>query len=136
MFLGLMFLWISDGKKKREQVLHALFAALVAWGFASMIKVLFPTDRPFEIYNEIPLTVTTPSDSAFPSAHATTAFALAMSIWIHDKKWGTLYIVFAVLVSLGRVLSNVHFVGDILGGAFLGIVVSYLVSRLHLFKLT
>jgi undecaprenyl-diphosphatase len=135
MFFGLLILWKSDGKIRREQVLHALFAALIAWGFSSMIKSFFPTLRPFEVEGVTPLTLTTPTDSAFPSSHTAVGFALATSIWLHDKKWGSIYIICALLVGLGRVLSDVHYVADILGGAVVGIVVSFVTERMHLFKM-
>jgi undecaprenyl-diphosphatase len=136
MFFGLFLLWISDGKIRREAVLHALFASIIAWGFANMIKSFFPTLRPFEVEGVLPLTLTTPGDSSFPSSHAAVAFTLAVTIWLHDKKWGGVYIVAALLVGLGRVLSNVHYTTDIFGGALLGSVIAYTVEKMHLFKYT
>jgi undecaprenyl-diphosphatase len=136
MFFGLLLLWISDGKITKEKVLHALFSSIIAWGFANMIKSFFPTLRPFEVAGEIPLTITTPDDSSFPSSHAAVAFALAITVWQHDKKWGSVYILCALLVGLGRVLSNVHYTTDIVCGAILGTVIAYIVERMHLFKLT
>ena len=136
MFLGLFLLWMSDGKVNKEVVLHALFASIIAWGFASMIKSFFPTLRPFEAQGLQPLTLTTPSDGSFPSSHTAVAFALAITIWQHDKKWGAIYILYAILVGFGRVVSNVHYASDIFGGAILGSVIAYLVEKMHLFKFT
>ncbi|MGD8744328.1 MAG: phosphatase PAP2 family protein [Candidatus Woesebacteria bacterium] len=131
MFGTLFLLWFFHGKIKREQVLHALVASLIAWVFAQGIKLLFPTLRPFEVGSGVPLTLTIPNDSAFPSTHTSMAFALANSIRKFHRKFGILYIFSALLVGFGRVLGNVHYYIDILGGAFVGVVSVYLLEKAH-----
>ena len=86
MFAGLLVLWIIDGKIKREQVLHALIACIFAYLISLMIKEFFPMPRPFELNGERPLTITVHSDGAFPSSHAAVAFALGVTVWLHNKK--------------------------------------------------
>jgi len=135
MFTGLLVLWLIDGKIKKEQVLHAIFASLVAWTISQMIKNLIPMERPFELNGGLPLTITIPNDGAFPSSHATVAFALAGSIWAHDKKIGIIFIILALGVAIGRVMSNVHFTLDVATGAFIGFAIAILVDKLHLGKL-
>jgi len=135
MYAGIAYLWIVDGNVKKEVALHALFASFLAWGITQMIKELFPTIRPFYLNNEVPLTITIPLDGAFPSGHAASAFALALSVWQHNKKYGATFVVLAILVGMGRVLSNVHFVLDIAGGAVVGLIMAYALGRLHLFGL-
>ena len=41
MFFGLIVLWVVDGKIKKETVIHALFASLVAWTISEIIKYIF-----------------------------------------------------------------------------------------------
>jgi len=135
MFAGLGYLWIIDGKVLKEQVLHAFLTALIAWGIAQMIKGLFPTTRPFHTNGKAPLTVTVPTDAAFPSGHASAAFGLAVSVWLHDKKIGKVFLVSAVLVGLGRILGNVHSLLDVSGGCVLGAMTAFVVEKLHLHKL-
>ena len=134
MFLGLLILWVIDGRIKREQVLHALFAAVVAWGIAQVIKAVFPTLRPFELNGLTPLTLLPSSDGAFPSGHTAAAFALATTIWLHDKKMGSVFVVAALTVGVARVWGNVHYPIDILGGAVLGAVTAFLIEKVHLKK--
>lgn len=135
MYAGLIILWVINGKIKKERALHALLASLVAWGFSQMLKNLFPTLRPFQENGGLPLTITTPSDSAFPSGHAAAAFGLALAVWLHDKKTGTIFLMSAFFVGLGRVLGNVHSFVDILGGAIIGGFVALVLERLHVDKL-
>ena len=135
MFAGLLFLWFIDGRVKKEQALHAFFASLIAWALTLMIKTLIPTMRPFQIEDSLPMTMTIPLDPSFPSTHTAVAFALAVSVWLHNKKVGIFFIIAAFLVGWGRIASNVHYFGDVLAGAAIGIAIAYIVEKLHLFKL-
>jgi undecaprenyl-diphosphatase len=74
-------------------------------------------------------------NSSFPSVHAAVAFAIATSIWIHNKKLGVRFYILAFLVALGRVLSEVHYVHDVLVGAAIGILTSLVVKKLHTYRL-
>ena len=135
MFGGLFILWVIDGKVKKEQVLHAIFAILIAWSASTLIKEMIPSTRPFVIKGYTPLTLTIPKDSAFPSNHAAVAFSMAVSIWLHRKKWGLLFLLGAILVAVGRVLANVHYFHDIAGGVVIGVLSAYAIERLHLYHL-
>jgi undecaprenyl-diphosphatase len=135
MFLGLFIMWVVDGRIKKEQVLHALFASLLVWLITQIVKSIFPTIRPFFLDGVSPMTVTIPGDGAFPSSHSAVAFALAISIWLHEKKLGLFYLFLAFLVGVGRVLARVHYPLDIMVGAILGILVALLVERFHFFKM-
>lgn len=131
MFAGLFVLWFTDGKIKKEQVLHALLASFIAWALAEILKQVFHTPRPYDLNHLATFTATLPTDPGFPSGHAAMAFGLAVTIWLHDRKIGVLFIVMAALVAWGRVLANVHYPIDVVGGALIGITVAYIVERFH-----
>jgi undecaprenyl-diphosphatase len=135
MFAGLLVLWVIDGKIKKEQVIHALLASISAWLIAELIKSLIPTARPFLLNGHPVETLTLPHDSAFPSAHSALAFSLAVTIWLHNRKVGWLYLISACVVGMARILANVHYPVDILGGAFVGVITSLVIEKLHLFNL-
>lgn len=135
MFAGLILWWLIDGRIKKEQALHALFSALIVWLLVELIKNFIPTLRPYMINGEGIKTITLPVDSSFPSAHTAVAFALAVSIFLHNKKTGLVFIVAALMVAAGRILANVHYPQDILIGGLLGILVSLVVDRKHFFRL-
>jgi len=135
LFAGLGVLWVIDGKIKKEQVIHALFSTFTAWLMAFSIKVFFPTIRPFLIDGSTPGTLTVPHDGAFPSEHAALAFALGVTVFMHDRKVGAFYLVAAIAIGVARVLANVHYPVDIVGGALLGTLVAVVVERTHLFRL-
>ncbi|HKC05174.1 MAG TPA: phosphatase PAP2 family protein [Patescibacteria group bacterium] len=139
LFLGLIVLWFIDGKIEKEQVVHALFACLFAWTIAFLIKHFFPTLRPFMVNGKGIDVLLRPTDGAFPSEHTTLAFALATTIFMHDRKVGWLFLIGALVVGVARVFANVHYPVDILGGAFLGTMIAVIVEKIHfldLFKKT
>lgn len=135
LFLGLGFLWVIDGRIKKEQVVHALFACLFAWVLAIIIKHFFPTIRPFVLNGGETDVLLRPTNGAFPSEHTTIAFALAVTVFMHDRKIGWAFLISALVVGIARILANVHYPVDIVGGAFLGTLVAVIVERLHFIEL-
>ena len=136
MISSLAVLWLVDGKINKEQALHAFFAALVAWAICEMVKTIYPTVRPFVVEGIMPATITVPLDSAFPSAHTAISFAIAVTIFLHDKKLGALFLFAAFFVGVGRILANLHYPLDVIGGAVIGATTSLVSEKLHLFSLT
>ncbi|OGM26589.1 hypothetical protein A3D00_03705 [Candidatus Woesebacteria bacterium RIFCSPHIGHO2_02_FULL_38_9] len=132
MYIGLVFLWVVDGRVRKETALHAFISSVIAWIFSQMIKTLIPTPRPFVLNGRITETLTVFRDGAFPSGHAALAFALATTIWLHNKKLGILYLIGALVIGAARVLGNVHYPIDIVGGAVIGIVIAFVIEKLHL----
>jgi undecaprenyl-diphosphatase len=100
-----------------------------------LIKHFFPSLRPFATDGRGVDVLIKPTDSAFPSAHTALAFGLAVTLFLHDRKVGWIYLIGALTIGVARVLANVHYPIDILGGAFIGTLVAVLVEKPHLFRL-
>ena len=135
MFAGIFILWLIDGRIKKEVALHAIFGAILAWILTEMIKNLVPSIRPFDFNGLTPFTLTVPLGGAFPSGHTASAFALASSIILHKKTLGIVYLIAAIGVGVGRIFSNVHYPLDIFGGILIGILSTYLIRKVHLYRL-
>jgi undecaprenyl-diphosphatase len=131
LFAGLVVLWFIDGKIKKEQVIHALAACLFAWTIAALIKHFFPTIRPFVLNGGETDVILRPTDGAFPSEHTVLAFAVAVTVFMHDKKVGWWFLVSALIVGVARIVANVHYPVDIIGGAFLGTIVAVIIEKIH-----
>lgn len=73
----------------------------------------------------------------FVSSHAANAFALAsFFIFILPKKFNWLKWIlgfWALLVSYSRIYNGVHYPGDVIVAALIGIVLGFLISRLYFF---
>jgi undecaprenyl-diphosphatase len=130
-FAGLVILWFIDGKIKKEQVIHALVACLIAWVIATLIKYFFPTIRPFVLNGGETDVILRPTDGAFPSEHTVLAFAVAVTVFMHDRKVGLWFLASALAIGIARIVANVHYPIDILGGAFLGTITAVIIEKIH-----
>jgi undecaprenyl-diphosphatase len=108
-------------KRRPEQiiVLAALLAAeslLVNQG----IKRLFRRDRPTPA-GDARLPVRTPSTTAFPSGHASSAALAATILTAWDgRRLGTLWWSIAAVVGVSRAYVRIHHASDVIGGAVVG----------------
>lgn len=135
MFSIIPILWLVDGKKLKELTLHALIASILAWLISTFLKDIFATTRPF-LTNGLEIkTLTIPFDHAFPSSHTAAIFALSVTIFFHHRKLGYIFISTSLAVGIARVLANVHYPIDILGGAIIGTIMALSVDHIHLFSL-
>jgi membrane-associated phospholipid phosphatase len=67
---------------------------------------------------------------SFPSGHTAAICAAAGVLWICYPRWRILYALFVVLVVIGLIGSNFHFLGDIIAGGFLGVSIAIVAVRL------
>jgi len=103
------------------------FAVMCAWFVAHFLKLTIGGLRPFEFYASLePLFLYAGGDT-FPSGHATLFSALSLMLTAFHRNAGLIFIVVAMLISLARVISGVHFPIDILAGWIIGAGVSYAV---------
>lgn len=131
---GVIYFWIFRNKIPFRQVVVALLAMTFAWAISDILKKIFVTERPFIVSGQNPLTLTWPLDSSFPSNHASSAFALALSLRKSDRRLFLLYFIFAIIVSFGRVIGRVHYFTDVLAGALIGILSVIILEKLEMEK--
>jgi undecaprenyl-diphosphatase len=121
--LGLVFL-LANGERWRAWRRTAVAAGLsagLALAVGKVISELVDRARPFVVDpSGVHLFSGHTADPGFPSDHATGAFAVAMAIWLRDRRWGTVALIAAAVLSVGRVAIGVHFPSDVVAGAALG----------------
>jgi undecaprenyl-diphosphatase len=111
-------------KNKIKEISLIFFPAVFAWLIASVIKYFVSSPRPFIFFENVkPLFLHGAMDS-FPSGHATFFSALAVSLFLKPHRIGFLYILVALIISLARVASGIHFPIDILAGWLLGTTIA------------
>jgi membrane-associated phospholipid phosphatase len=64
---------------------------------------------------------------SFPSAHVASAFAIALVLLVYSPWIGAIFLVVAILISLGAVIGRYHYVLDVVMGAVTALIV-FLVS--------
>ncbi len=110
--------------QKKKEVLSSFLIGVLAWISAYLLKLFIHIPRPFDALSGVNSLI--PEQGfAFPSGHATFYMALAMSIFFFHKKAGYVFIFFALLIGLARIMAGVHFPVDILAGFILGALVAY-----------
>lgn len=122
--LGLLLLWFGTADARQRQgnqsaVLQAMSAlGLATWLISYINDNLFRT-RPFD---EIAVTTLLyqPTDSSFPSNSAAILFAIAVAVWLGNRKAGRIFFIIAAVHSFARVVAGMHYPMDVIGGALIG----------------
>ena len=66
---------------------------------------------------------------SFPSGHAVFFFALAMAVFMYNRRLGWWFFAGATLMGIARIAGGIHWPSDIFGGAVLGILTAWLMVR-------
>ena len=121
----------KQGKMLRHAAYEAAWAALLALAIATFLSRLIGRLRPF-LTGEVALLIPPPvSVFAFPSGHASVAFAIAAALMYGNPSLGFIGLIIAVLVAFGRVASGVHYPSDVLGGLIVGFIAFGIVRYIH-----
>lgn len=119
----------QDFLQKKKEILSVFVAGVVAWVLAYVLKILFAVPRPFVTFSKVQALI--PENGfAFPSGHATFFMSLAFSIFLLHKKAGYVFLSFALLIGIARIVAGVHFPIDVLSGFVLGSVIAYLFKKI------
>jgi len=129
---ALAFFWFLPVWINHSEYLFVLFGSMAfSYVISNFVGLLYGRARPFVgLYGLHRLIVTSFSRKSFPSAHATVAFAIAFSVFWFAQPLGIVFLVLAALVALGRVFTGVHYPLDVLGGAFFGGVMSFMILKI------
>nr|WP_283809067.1 undecaprenyl-diphosphatase [Tumebacillus amylolyticus] len=129
----LLLLWfLGTGAAKTENRRTSLYTFLAAMGgflLSYIIAKLYTHPRPFMVHDVHQLIPHAPENS-FPSDHATLAFVFAWMLWIRKRSWGYVLLPLAIVVGFARVYGGVHYPMDIVGGAVVAGVATWVVLRL------
>jgi undecaprenyl-diphosphatase len=138
--LVLIWMWFATrdslerGKNQRAVITAAISIAVVST-LMLLSNSLYVRPRPFTVLpsGSLNLLFYRPTDSSFPSNLAAVSFAIAVTIFVRNKTYGSFLLALAAMSSFGRVYMGVHYPLDIVGGAVIGTIssfVSYAIARL------
>lgn len=115
-------------RRHTELFIFAFVSAFVArFVITGLIHFLYNRPRPFEVLSGVHKLVNHEMGGAFPSGHASLAFAVATAVSFYYPKTSILFFIAALSIGAGRVAAGVHWPSDILGGAVVGIITAWLV---------
>ena len=103
-----------------------------------IIKFFSNRQRPFASLNIQPLLDRNDINMSFPSGHAAFYFALTFSISLFyfakeknfKNKIGFWFLGFAALISIARIFAGIHWPSDVIVGAIIGVVSSFLIKKI------
>ncbi len=90
-----------------------------------MIKFLVDRPRPFIENPNIILLISAPTSSSFPSGHTIAAVAMAVAVYMYNKKAGYVGFAFAAMIAFSRLYLYVHYPTDVIAGIIIGIICGY-----------
>ena len=132
--LATVGLWFLDrpGPWFRWKIasLGGMAAAGLGLFMSQVISHFWQRPRPFMAHpHETILLVAQSHEPSFPSDHAVAAFAIAFAVAFVGRRMGAFFLAGATLIAVTRVIAGLHYPGDVLGGAAIGLVAAAIVMR-------
>lgn len=118
-----VLLAVLDGSNREAWLICAALGP-VAIGLNYVVKLIVKRPRP--VLEGLPPLGGAPSSLSFPSAHATSSFAVATAM-TRVEPLGALAFVLAFALALGRPYLGMHYPSDVLVGAVLGVALGLIV---------
>jgi undecaprenyl-diphosphatase len=120
--LCLVLAIVGDGHREAWLICAAIAPVAIALNY--VVKLVVKRPRP--VLEGLPPLGGAPSSLSFPSAHATSGFAVATAM-SRVEPLGALAFLLALALALGRPYLGMHYPSDVLAGALLGICLGLLV---------
>jgi membrane-associated phospholipid phosphatase len=114
---------IVDGANRESWLICAALGP-IAIGFNYAVKLIVRRPRP--VLEGLPPLGGAPSSLSFPSAHATSSFAVATAM-ARVEPLGAIAFALAFALALGRPYLGMHYPSDVVVGAVLGLALGLLV---------
>jgi len=118
-----IILWIKipNWKERVRIFLILIFSGLLARGFIfEIIRYFYDRPRPFIALGLVPLFVE--NSYAFPSSHAIILTLIGCSVFLFSRRWGIIFLLFAVVNAFARIYSGVHWPTDSIAGIVIAVI--------------
>ncbi len=130
--LTLGALWFTgETEEDRGRIQRAILLTLIAVALCNalmrILQIYYFRPRPFAVETGVRLLFYRPSVSSFPSVPIATLFVYVAGLRHANRRVSNGLLVVALAFGLSRIIAGVHYPSDIVGGALLGIIVTWLV---------
>jgi undecaprenyl-diphosphatase len=126
-----LWLFTRPGGHRKWKLASA--CALASGALALLINQLigkaWHRERPFAAHPSAHVWGSRSHDPSFPSDHASAAFAIAFAVFLFDRVVGTIFLLAATLIGVGRVFIGAHYPADVFAGCLVGLGAALLVVR-------
>ncbi|MDP3793334.1 MAG: phosphatase PAP2 family protein, partial [Candidatus Uhrbacteria bacterium] len=121
----------KQNKVLRYAAYEAACAAILALFIAKILSHGIGRLRPFLVGESVLFIPPPLSVFAFPSSHASVAFAIAGALAYGNPTLGIIGFIMAFFIAFGRVASGVHYPSDVFGGLIVGLISFGIVRLIH-----
>lgn len=96
------------------------------------LKNIVARTRPYEVIDGLTRLVGEQSDFSFPSGHTSSAFSVAVVMFmLMPKKYGVPALIVATLIAYSRLYVGVHYPSDVIGGLIVGILAAVICVAIY-----
>ena len=96
------------------------------------LKNIVARTRPYEVIDGLTSLVGEQSDFSFPSGHTSSAFSVAVVMFmLMPKKYGVPALIVATLIAYSRLYVGVHYPSDVIGGLIIGILAAVICVAIY-----
>jgi membrane-associated phospholipid phosphatase len=122
----LLLTWLLLNHK--EYLLRAILVPFVSFVLVTVVRRLINRARPYEAYGIPSAVYKSTSGKSFPSRHVFSIFVIAVTFLYlgPDPMIGLALFAAGVILGLIRILIGVHYVSDVVVGAFVGILAGFI----------
>ena len=123
--------FVGRERTERQRYQRGTLLAASAIGIANLVVDIidsaYDRQRPFdELGESLQLIFYRSTDPSFPANPMAVVFAIAMGVWIVDRRIGWTLIAAATVYSLMRVYVGTFYPTDVIGGAVIGVLAALL----------
>lgn len=112
---------------RAEKLLWYVLFPVISFVALSIFRYIYNAPRPYERFSFAPIGRDNPkAGKSFPSRHVFSAFIIGFMIFDFYMPIGVVFLVFAFLLGVIRVVSGIHFVKDVISGATVALL-SYVI---------
>ncbi len=126
-----MILLLEGGEHRFAAIGAAATSAVAGIFIFRALKHTSRRKRPCEIEQHCWASILPPDKYSFPSGHAITAFAVAVSVGLFYPYLQPCLILAALLIAASRIALGMHFLSDVLAGIALGVALG--MASYHIF---
>lgn len=112
--VALAVLALASRRKQLQLLTLSVMTLPLSILLGKFLSLVITNPRPFTVDGVEPL-IQHVADNGFPSEHTLLVATVAGIVFVHNRTVGLLLFGFSVLVGVGRVLSGVHHVVDVVG---------------------
>jgi membrane-associated phospholipid phosphatase len=120
----------------KDLLVQGIKIFVIPVGFATVISEIISSlcvrQRPFVTMKDVKLLVPHGADGGMPSHHMVFMMAIAVMVYLFNKKLSLLLFALSVISGIARISAGIHYPSDVLAGALLGGVLDITYARIML----